>query len=1040
MNSDLRILMLEDVPTDAELAERMLRKNGLVFTAQRVESEAAFVRALESFAPHLILADYSLPSFDGLSALTIARRKRPDVPFILISATLGEERAIEALKLGATDYVVKQRLERLPSVVERALREVEERRERQQAEEALQESQTQLTGIIGSAMDAIISVDADHKIILFNRAAERLFGYPAADMIGQALDRLIPERFRQAHQEHVQRFGQTGVTNRSMGASGNLYGLRADGSEMPLETSISQIEIGGQKIYTVIVRDITERVRAEKALRQSEERFSRIFHASPVAISLTALPDERFLDVNESFLRLTGYSREEIIGHSSAELNLWPDPKKQARLARSLVGKQAVYGVELSFRRKTGEIVYTLTALELIELASQQCVLTLAHDITERKQREQQLEAIATVSAALRVAQTRSEMFPVILEEVSKLLKADGAALAMRDPATGEAVIVQGYGAWTILTGDRVTAGTGLSGHVLATGQPYWNNDISTEPRFTRPDVIGELRAVACVPLTAREQTIGALWIACRNDITPEEIRLLTAVSDIAAIAIYRVTLNEQTRSQARQVQQIIDTIPEGVLFLDTAQRVVMANPAARSHLALLSGADVGDAVIALGDRPLAELLKPVGPGIPWQEVLIPDARRVFEVAAQPLTAGAQVEGWVVVLRDTTEEREHERYLQAQQRLATVGQLAAGVAHDLNNVMASIVLYAQMLGYTPELTGKQRDRLAVIASQAQHASHLIHQILDFSRSSVMARSPVDLLPFLRELVKLLERTLPENIQVSLNFGRGEYVVSADLTRLQQVVMNLGVNARDAMPDGGKLRVRLQTLALLPGEKPPLPDMVPGQWIQIEVSDTGSGIRPQDLSHIFEPFFTTKPPGQGTGLGLAQVYGIVKQHDGYIHVTSEVGLGTTFTIYLPALTLPGLIAPAQAREAPAQGAGETILVVEDERQVREAVVEILETLSYRVLSAANGEQALALFEKHAREIALVFSDLVMPDMRGDALYKQLKVQNPAVKMVIATGYPLEEVGRELLNQGIVASVQKPFEIDQIAKVVQEALAG
>jgi PAS domain S-box-containing protein len=264
----LHILHLEDSPVDAELVTACLAEAGIDTEVVRVETRAAFVAALERERFDLLFADYALPSFDGIAALQLARETCPEVPFIFISGALGEELAIETLKGGATDYVLKQRLERLVPAVQRALSVAEGRAERQRAEEALRASEARLAGIIGSAMDAIITIDVEQRITVFNAAAEQIFCCPAADALGQPIDRFIPERFRTLHGEHVRAFGRTRTTSRSMTSPGTLVARRATGEEFPVEAAISQVEAAGQKLYTVILRDITQRKQLEGELRQ----------------------------------------------------------------------------------------------------------------------------------------------------------------------------------------------------------------------------------------------------------------------------------------------------------------------------------------------------------------------------------------------------------------------------------------------------------------------------------------------------------------------------------------------------------------------------------------------------------------------------------------------------------------------------------------------------------------------------------------------------------------------------------------------------
>jgi PAS domain S-box-containing protein len=423
------------------------------------------------------------------------------------------------------------------------------------------------------------------------------------------------------------------------------------------------------------------------------------------------------------------------------------------------------------------------------------------------------------------------------------------------------------------------------------------------------------------------------------------------------------------------------------------------------------------------------------------------EERWVADTAIELFDPHGRAVGSIGLLQDITARKQ----IEAQGRLAAVGQLAAGVAHDFNNILSAIVLYTDLLRRAPNLLPKQKVQLETVARQAEHASQLVQQILDFGRKTLIERSAVDLAALLEELVQLWQRTLPETIALRLSLGAGPYQVWADPNRLQQAVMNLVVNARDAMPEGGRLRLHLFHLQWPANSEvlavcPPV-TLRPGAWVVLHLRDSGTGIEPATLPHIFEPFFTTKGPGKGSGLGLAQVYGIVEQHGGVIEVESQVGRGTTFTLYLPAYRPAAAAAESAGEERSATGATvppeererqATILLVEDKASVRAAVGAALEELVYRVLVAEDGQAALAALEQTGEAVDLVVSDVVMPRLGGLALYQTLRVKRPNLRMILTSGYPLGEAEQAQIAQTQVVWLAKPYPIQALALKIRTLL--
>lgn len=576
---------------------------------------------------------------------------------------------------------------------------------------------------------------------------------------------------------------------------------------------------------------------------------------------------------------------------------------------------------------------------------------------------------------------------------------------------------------------------------------PVLINDIYTFSRgFALRDLSADegSKSVGLWPLVYQDDVMAVIgcYYDRRHYWSDAEQEVMLAFARQAAVALQNARLFEGTnqllekiKAHALQVQQIMDSVPDGVLLLDTNQHVVLANPAAHEHLSILNGLDDRAPLTYLGDTSLEDVLDAAKTGA-WIEVQSQNpGGKVYELAVQPLEAGVEESGgWVLVLRDVTQERESQNRIQMQERLATVGQLAAGIAHDFNNILAAIVVYADLLKRDPNLPAASRERLAIIHEQVQRAASLIRQILDFSRRSVLEQSTLDVLPFLKEMDKLLRRVLPETIQVELRYQPGSYQVIGDPTRLQQVFMNLAVNARDAMPDGGLLHFEIEKLAVLP-DSPFSANLQTGNWVRISIRDTGIGISQDALAHVFEPFYTTKPVGQGTGLGLAQAYGIIKQHGGHIEVQSCLGQGTIFNIFLPALEPADDEDFSSEQTLELEGDGEMILVVEDDAVARQAMCDLLEAYNYHVLVASNGLEALKNYSQHGEKVALVVSDIVMPEMGGVDLYYSLQEQWPQVKMLFVTGHPLRERDQDLLERGDVHWLQKPYSIQSFHETIQ-----
>jgi two-component system cell cycle sensor histidine kinase/response regulator CckA len=410
------------------------------------------------------------------------------------------------------------------------------------------------------------------------------------------------------------------------------------------------------------------------------------------------------------------------------------------------------------------------------------------------------------------------------------------------------------------------------------------------------------------------------------------------------------------------------------------------------------------------------------------------------EVVAHTIDFGGRRAN-LVLARDVTEQRRLEAQLRQAQKMEAVGRLAGGIAHDFNNLLTAILGSAQLALREVDRTHPVRQDLEEIRRAGLRAADLTRQLLAYSRRQVVAPRVIDLNETVRALESMLRRLIREDIALDLELEPTALAVRSDPSQLEQVVVNLVVNARDALPRGGRVTVRTAAVRLgaeQPGNEPPAP---PGPYVSLGVTDDGAGLSPEARAHLFEPFFTTKELGKGTGLGLATVYGIVKQNNGFIYVDSAPGTGTSVRVYLP--PAPGPVATTEAGASPAAAArkgSETILLVEDETAVRQFARRALEANGYCVLAAPNGAEALAMAEAHAGPIHVLLTDVVMPGIGGPELARRLSAARPTLRVLYSSGYTDDETVRQGVREAGTAFLQKPFAPEDLLQKVAEVLSA
>ena len=510
-----------------------------------------------------------------------------------------------------------------------------------------------------------------------------------------------------------------------------------------------------------------------------------------------------------------------------------------------------------------------------------------------------------------------------------------------------------------------------------------------------------------------------------------------------------------ELRELQRQLELILNSAGEGIYGVDLAGRITFANPAAAKALGLQvadmlgkPGHDtVGHASARAVPHPAGEC--PVCASLRENQAQQATDQRFtrkdgvtfpVEYVSTPILEGGAARGVVVVFKDITEQRSLEQQLRQAQKMESIGRLAAGISHDFTNLLMIIRGHATLLSQSPQGGQEGADAIKQIQDAAERATTLTQQLLAFSRKQVLQRKVLDLNSVVLNITRMLTRLLGEDVELRLSLAAGLPPIFADTGMLEQVIINLAVNARDAMPGGGKLFLATVARPVDAAYARRYPEARAGQFICLSVTDTGCGMDAQTLNRIFEPFFTTKDVGKGTGLGLATVYGVVKQHQGWLEVSSQPGKGSCFQVLLPVTE-----AKAQPEPVPAAGAPEsldghgTVLVVEDEASLRSLTRRYLQQRGYRVLEAGSGVEAIELWDRCKEPVDLLFTDMVLPQgISGGELAKRLKARQASLRVLYTSGYTLEMTARDLDLQPGINFLAKPYTEEVLAKAVRACL--
>ena len=554
--------------------------------------------------------------------------------------------------------------------------------------------------------------------------------------------------------------------------------------------------------------------------------------------------------------------------------------------------------------------------------------------------------------------------------------------------------------------------------------------------------------SVALIPLRYRDETYGLFQFNDRKKgrFTSSKIALYEELVDYVAIALAKLKSDDDLRESNERFRMIFEHSIDAIMLTKTDGTVLSANPEA-CRIFGMSEEDICRAgrtgLVEMGDAKLNELLEHRSrTGQCRGEIIMirgDGSRFPAEISSAVFTDREGVKKTSLVIRDVTERKSLEHQLLQAQKMEAVGTLAGGIAHDFNNILTAIVGYSSLLQMEVKRGGKPQEYIDNLMALVERAANLTRGLLAFSRNQVMTPKLINLNEVVTTITKLLSRLIGENIEVEMHLSSYPLSIMADCGQIEQVLMNLATNARDAMPSGGQLVISTDVVTLGP-ENPLLTDFnPPGQYALVSVADTGCGMDEATIARIFEPFFTTKEIGKGTGLGLSILYGIIKQHHGFVTVASNPGSGTTIGIHIP-LADPVVAQASDKASMPVQGGTETILIVEDDPEIRTVLNHILQQFGYSVLKGADGDEAVAIFRENSAEISLVILDTIMPRKNGIEAYDLITRIKPGVKALFISGYPADIIAqRGLLPEG-VSFLPKPVSPMDLLRNIRQILSG
>ena len=920
--------------------------------------------------------------------------------------------------------------------------------ERLNAQRALRDSEAQYRLLFERNLAGVFRSTLDGRFIDCNESFARMYGYSSREeVLGRPASEFYPSTGDRA--AFIERLRKAGVL-----LDYESHGRRKDGSDIWVLENVTLVrgENGRPDLLQGTMVDITSRKRTEQVLAESETKFRAVAETAASAIYIH--DGKRFLYVNQASEIISGYSREELLRMDPFDL-VHPDSREELRqrTLERMHGASVNPSLECKIVNKQGKSLWVELSATSIQFEGGAAVLATLFDITERKQAEKLQSALYRIAEESSRAKNLDDLYPVLHGIVSELMYAKNFYIALYDPANQTVRFPYFVDEAEEPPVGDMPVGKGLTEYVLRTGKPLLFSPEAPDSR----NQLGVFQPIGPasvdwlgVPLKKEGVAFGVLTVQSYSEkvrFTQAEVEILNFVSQQVANALERKRAEDALRESEMRNRSLVQSAVYGIYRSSVEDRFLDVNPA----LVAMLGYETREEVLQLSlardvyvdPEERARLVHQYQRSEQISGVEVRWKRRDSKPIIVRLSGRAIMDQqgktvfFEMIAEDVTERRALEEQLRQSQKMEAVGRLAGGVAHDFNNLLTVIRGYSELMLSQLDPGQPLQAEVEEVRKAADRAALLTQQLLAFSRKQVLAPKILDLNAVVTNMDRLMRRLLGEDVKLvtklESNLGR----TKADPGQIEQVIMNLAVNARDAMPEGGTVSIETSNVVLDEFLSRDFA-VTPGPYIMLGFSDTGHGMNAETRARAFEPFFTTKEQGKGTGLGLSTVYGIVKQSGGYIWVYSEPGIGTTFKVYLPMAEEKAEVGQADASPAAMRRGSETILLVEDEDGVRTLIKQLLQRQGYVVIETRHGGEAMVECERHPSPIHLLLTDVVLTQMNGRELVQKLLPMRPEMRVLFMSGYSEEAIAHHgVLNPG-TEFLQKPFTTEALIRKVREML--